>query len=329
MILNKDKKYEAQALAIAMVILVVSSLIGVSIYSRSMKDKGLVLEERASAEALEVSDLILDKLTIYPIKTIIDAIVESESLSVFDYERGIVLKDNNSGDSGITSLLQQLGALEYNTSLSALIDPLCPVSLGANEYQLTLKETDESTYYEIKPGSVWSLPVKNFVTGNSCFLNLKLAVRGDSRSGFVLTYIYCRYDESGNVVDCKEYSREDMLNYCFSDDGVTCNNSNFLDDNWIKYNYNDNSTIGAINLPPAPGVPGESVLSEVRIKAVFGTIGISYTLPSECITGLRMYQLRATANCSGVYRGKEIIIPEAKWHNTLFDYVLFNGEGSI
>jgi len=53
---SKNTKYEAQALAITMVVLVVSAILGLSIYSRAMKDKLLTMEERASAEALEVAD---------------------------------------------------------------------------------------------------------------------------------------------------------------------------------------------------------------------------------------------------------------------------------
>lgn len=323
------KKYESQALAIAMVILVVSSLIGISIYSRSLKDKGLVLEERASAEALEVSDLILDKLTQYPINTVIDAIIASENLTEFNHQEGIVLRDNNSGNLGITSLLRSLGVLEQNISLSELINPLCPITTGSNEYQVTLRETDEHTSYEVKPGNVWSLPVKNLVQSNQCKLNLKFSIKGDSRAGFVLTYIYCKYDENGYAIDCKEYAREDIQNYCFSDDGIECNNENFLDAEWIKGEYNQYEEIDIKEISLFDMVSGGYSLGEIRVKAIFGTIGVSYSLPSECITGLRMYQLRATANCSGVYRGKEIVVPEAKWHNTLFDYVLFNGKGSI
>lgn len=248
------KKYESQALAIAMVILVVSSLIGISIYSRSLKDKGLVLEERASAEALEVSDLVLDKLTQYPINTVIDAIVASENLTEFNHQEGIVLKDNNSGSSGVTSLLRSLGVLEQNISLSELINPLCPITTGSNEYQVTLRETDEHTSYEVKPGNVWSLPVKNLVQSNQCKLNLKFSIKGDSRAGFVLTYIYCKYDENGYAIDCKEYAREDIQNYCFSDDGIECNNENFLDSEWIK-KYNENGEIVIeIVIPPFGGV---------------------------------------------------------------------------
>ncbi len=317
MILNKDKKYEAQALAIAMVVMVVSSLIGISIYSRSMKDKGLVLEERASAEALEVADLILDKLTPYPMSFVVDAIVEIKELDEFNYENGIVLKENRE-NTDLTRLLTKLEVLQIG-NLSDLLGPLCPVSQGLNEYQLTLKESDNDTYYEVKAGSAWSLPTRNLQ--ESCALDLNLEIRGDSRSGFVLTKVYCNYDIDGNVTDCKKYEDDDILNYCFSSNGSDCNNQNFLDEEWTKYRVNDKEVI-SLSI-------GEYPLSEVRIKAIFGTIGITYSLPSECVNGFRMYQLRATANCSGVYRGKEIIIPEAKWYNPLFDYVLFNSGGSL
>ena len=73
-------------------------------------------------------------------------------------------------------------------------------------------------------------------------------------------------------------------------------------------------------------------LDEVRIKAVGGTVAIAQDLDDSTCTdldGLRMIQITAGANCNGVYRAKEIIIPENKWHSTIFDYVIFNGEGSI
>ena len=94
---RRTTKYSGQALAIAMVVLVVSSLIAISIYSRTMKDKGLTLEERASAEALEVSDVILNKLTLYPVQEVIKALVDIELVSGEDYnaslKEGIVLTE--------------------------------------------------------------------------------------------------------------------------------------------------------------------------------------------------------------------------------------------
>ena len=348
--INNLKKYDGQALAIAMVILVVSSLIAISIYSRTMKDKGLSLEERASAEALEVSDILLDRLSQFPMSTVIDAILEmdiAQGITEYPYSTGILLRENSSETgNNITTLLrsESLKILDESQTISEFLTPLCPIDQG-NEYQVTLKEADPNTYYEIKPGNIWSLPVRNLIKQDGCALNLKLAVRGDTRAGFVLMKIYCNYDEDGNVVNCKEYDfgglgeeyvveNDDIVNYCFSNEEESeCNNPNFRDsENWRKYypeggkyieaGMFDNYSVDLENL-------ADYMLSEVRIKAVGGTVGISYILPEECLTGLRMFQLRATANCYGVYRGKEVLIPEQKWHNAIFDYVILNGEGSL
>jgi hypothetical protein len=72
--MNKKNKYESQALAIAMVVMVVSSIIAMSIFFRAQKDRTLTLEERASAEALEISDLIIDKLTQFSIEDVFEEI---------------------------------------------------------------------------------------------------------------------------------------------------------------------------------------------------------------------------------------------------------------
>jgi hypothetical protein len=346
----EDNKYSAQALAIAMVVLVVSSLIAMSVYSRTSRDKSMALEERASAEALEVSDLILDKIMLYNAKDLVEAVSGLSRFSleeVADYTEGVVLKENDKV-TDITELFRSVNILEADEVLSDLVDPLCPINVGTNEYQLTVKEMDHSSYYEIRSGHVWSLPVKNLMEANLCLLNLKLTVRGDSRAGFSVIKKFCRYDVYGEVVDCEEFNPEDpdkdhFTNYCFSSGNLSsCNNTDFVDsDNWIKYNPDDKDNEG-IELEierrlvevgeggdPVTQAPTEYQLSEIRVKAIGGTIGISYYLPEDCLSGFRMYQLRATANCQGVYRGKEILIPEAKWYNVLFDYVLFNGEGSM
>ena len=54
--------YTAQALAIIMIILIVSSIIGFSVFIRSIRDKKSIKQERESAEAYEVVDMILDNM---------------------------------------------------------------------------------------------------------------------------------------------------------------------------------------------------------------------------------------------------------------------------
>jgi hypothetical protein len=333
MIELKDK-YEGQALAITMVVLVVSALIGLSIYSRSMKDRMLTLEERASAEALEVSDLAIERLTLLPIEEVAEQFV-----SVFDevganLEDGVVLTEGGGEDKDqVSRLFRNLGIIGDNQNVSDLLAPICPPDQGGNEYELTLKTANEDTFYEVRAGNVWSIPARDILKNrDDCALEMNFAIRGESRAGFVISRIYCHnYDAKGIPTSCDKYETKKghVDKYCFSSasDRALCNDPDkFYDEggasHWIKFNPEE-------DVLPVIELSGSNDPSEVRIKAVGGTIGISYSLPEGCIEDFRMFQLRATANCQGVYRGKEILIPEQKWHETIFDYVIFNGEGSL
>lgn len=325
--LNKDKKYEAQALAMAMVIMVVSSIIAMSVYFRSQKDKTLTLEERASAEALEISDLIIDKLTLFPVQDVIEKVSELQE-EPFDYSIGTVPPlSENFDTSEISSLLSSLGVEENIRALS-----ICPIDIengeSFNEYQLTIRQADENTYFEIRPGQVWSLPIKGYDLDANCLMSLNFAVRGDPGAGFSVIKSYAK-DYLSSTPSYKDYDYLDIQNYCFADTDSSCNNqdNSFFDSNWEKYNITESNSEVPIELKE---VVDGYVLDEVRIKAIGGTVGLKYkTTPPECLTGLRMIHLRVTANCYGVYRGKEVLIPEKKWHNTLFDYAVFNGQNSI
>lgn len=339
---NRNTKYEAQALAITMVVLVVSAILGLSIYSRSMKDKLLTIEERASAEALEVADLTLDRLTSKPIEDVVTAISElgKEADPMDTLESGFVLTENDSGDNYITRLLANEGeyfdtpildTVKY-PSYSALLSPICPTDVGGNEYQITLKSAEEN--YEVRSGHSWSLPARDILKSKTnCVLELNVEMAGDSRAGFVVSKFYCDYDANGIATDCEEYQVNSNFveKYCFSDDDINCNDvPRFYepDSPWVKVPTEGFSNDYPMSLASSP--------TEIRVTAIGGTVNVGYKVlnsedsaSTECAQGLRMYQLRATANCNGVYRGKEILIPEAKWHDSIFDYVIFNNEGPI
>lgn len=343
--MNKgNKKYEAQALAITMVVLVVSAILGLSIYSRAMKDKLLTIEERASAEALEVADLTLDRLTSKPTDEVVAAIsdlgVEADPTATL--EDGFVLTENEE-DQYITRLFSNdNGSEEYfNNPILAyaegqqyadLLSPICPLDVAGNEYQITLKSAEEN--YEIRSGHSWSIPARDVLKSKSnCRLDLNIEMAGDSRAGFVVSKYYCDYDANGIATDCEEYqvSSDFTDKYCFSDDGIECNDvSRFYDPGspWQKVPTEGHVIEYQMSFADSP--------TEVRVTAIGGTVDIGYTIwdptdptSTRCSQGLQMYQLRATANCNGVYRGKEILIPEEKWHDSIFDYVIFNDQGPI
>ncbi len=317
------EKYPAQALAIAMVVLVVSSILAISIYSRISKDKTLSLDERASAEALEVSDLILDYLTGASIG---DVITAAENISgTQTVETGISLTENTD-TTQISSLLETIG---INAGLNSL--DICPLTIGGNSYTLTLSEGDLNTFFEIRPGQMMALPLKGMILGDDCSTFIKAAVRGDSTAGFTLTKVYAKDYANGLATSYKPYDESDVTHYCFSS-GSKCNNSNFLDStsdgvNWI-YFPDDNTQQIDLDLK---ATSGEYQLDEVKITAIGGTVGIAYKInnPETCTQDLKMINVQAAANCSGSYRGKSVLIPKKQWESPIFNYTIFNGEGSL
>lgn len=394
--------YSGQALAIVMLVLVVSALIGLSIYSRTRKDKALSLEERASAEALEVSDIILNSLTEFSTDQMIKGLKDvlyDDPAEELDLVNGVELRENEEEEQ-ITKLFQKLGLDEVLgvESLSKLMGPLCPIESSTNEYKLTFKEADPDMSYSVLPGFSWAYSTRkiHLQDGQDCSLEIFPKPSGYEGAGFVLSKIYCTYDEKGRAEKCKEYEYDtdddDIRSYCFGED--ECNNEGFEDlENWIVYNPREQRGVSILldkidtnipetqvgdenqgddisdsdgedgdtnnndgrgpqvprdpgyNLPGVPSEPGEvegiytlpglldtwrtSIQpSEIRLQAVGGTVNVSFKL-NGCSAGDKFYLLRVTANCMGTYRGKEIIIPEEKWHHSLFDYVLFNAKGNL
>lgn len=307
---NLNTKYKGQALAIAMVVLVVSSIIGLSVYSRISKEKTQTLDERASAESLEVSDFLLDYISSKPIEDVLGATTLNKTLT-------------ESTEPEITNLLK---SLNINEDLSQL--NICPVGQTGNEYYLNISIADENTYFEIRPGQTFSIPVRG-TTFNplKCTPSITLSVvpRGDTDSGFSVSKIFGKdYTTLPYANDYKDYTFTDTRNYCFSS-GSVCNNTETFQDGWEI--FKDNNTEKQTYL--LNEVVSTYPLDEIKIKAVGGTIGISYKPPVGCEEGFRMIKIQAGATCNGVYRGKEILVPERKWTSPVFDYVLFNGEGNL
>ncbi|HAM37721.1 MAG: hypothetical protein UR96_C0002G0007 [candidate division WS6 bacterium GW2011_GWC1_36_11] len=319
----KKETYSAQALAIAMVVLVVSSILAISIYSRVSKDKTLSLDERNSAEALEVSDLILNYLTAAPIDSTIETI-EGTGQSLND-PTGITLTESAS-KTEISDLLDSFQGV--TNSLDNL--SICPLNVSDNTYSLNIRKADLDTYFEVRPGQIMALPIKNTPLGEDCNTTLKATVRGDSGAAFSITYIYAKgYNTEGFATYYKPYSEDDVLNYCFASSGI-CNNEATLGGglNWVAF-PDDNSTSLNIDLNDDTYVSDDYVLDEVKITAIGGTVGISYSIPTACTEELNMINIQAGANCSGTYRGKSVLIPKKQWEVPIFNYVLFNGEGTL
>ncbi len=326
----KKEKYSGQALALAMVVLVVSSILAISIYSRVSKDKTLSLDERNSAESLEVSDLILNYLTSSPIKEIVTEIEKDPSKDL-DSENGITLTESSStGEIG--TLLDTITGM--TNSLSTL--SICPTTVADNTYILNIRKADLETFYEVRAGQIMALPIKELSVGlpaeaATCQTTIRAAVRGDDGAGFSISQIYGRdYSNGTSAAQYKPYEEDDILNYCFATGG-SCN-SDTLDNgqNWIAYEDDGTGEIDPIYLNAKKTFGGLVYnLDEIKITAIGGTIGIAYEIPSACTSELNMLNVQVGATCSGTYRGKSILVPARQWEVPLFNYVIFNGEGTL
>lgn len=322
----KKERYSAQALAIAMVVLVVSSILAISIYSRVSKDKTLSLDERNSAEALEVSDLVLNYLTAAPIQTTLRTVDPTGEL--LSNTSGITLSESSS-KTEISDLLDSLGGI--SNSLDNL--SICPISVSDNTYFLNIRKADLATYFEVRPGQIMALPIKGLslpADAGACQTTIKTAVRGDSGAGFAVTKVYARNYTNGIAASYKPYEEADVLNYCFASSS-TCNSEGTLGGglNWIPFKDDGSQDIIVALNEKKTYNSTEYSLDEIKITAVGGTIGISYSIPTGCTEELNMINVQAGANCSGTYRGKSVLIPAKQWEVPLFNYVLFNGEGSL
>ncbi len=337
----KNKTYKAQALAIIMVILVISSIIGFSVFSRITNQKKNLIQERDSAEAYQVADMILDNLLLSEPEDWVNAgmsgITYTESL--FQIGDGVdpvsppssqlitninaeweseeektvinemeIEKDNVSGKKEISDLTKQLGHALDLQSLN-----ICPLNEHDNKYTLQLTNTNEDTIFDLRPGETFVFPLAEGGF-QGCQINLTFPKAETSQGGFTVNNIYT---EGDNI---KAYDFEDTINYCFIGQSEDCSNENFTNpDGWDK-------------LPSASDtplqLPIESTHERIQITAIAEDLSFKFSM-SDCDKDIELWQLRASATCNGTYRAKEVIVPNVGWSFSIFNYVFFNGFGDI
>ncbi|MGI6484390.1 MAG: hypothetical protein ACOX0R_02100 [Candidatus Dojkabacteria bacterium] len=291
----QKKTYAGQALAIIMVVLVVSSIIGFSVFTRSLRDKKSTIQERDSAEAYEVADMILDNMLLTSLK---------------DWENNGLARDTELSNNEISNLFKAL-----NTPLDVTTFSICPLSVnGNNKYTLALKNADENTRIQIQPGQAFTFVSDGTELSPECSITVKFW-SPQSNSGFMINKIYRDAISSGNI---KDYDYSDADAYCFGPI-TNCGSFSKVPD-LVPYNTSEPLTILMSSNPP---------IDRVQIIAINDIVTFSYNVNPSCGEKFRSVVLRSSATCNGVYRAKEVIIPEAKSNYSIFNYVLFNGVGSL
>lgn len=335
------KTYKAQALAIIMVTLVVASIIGFSVSSRLVTQRKSVLDERNSSEALQVVDMILDNILLSsPDEWEAvgmqnkDVYVEVQGKEEFQdppnkpdpippYESQLIKKSYARDDLFelkpepaepiiIKDPIIRKG-VEISDLMEALGNPLnlqeldiCPVSQDNNRYTLKLQDTDENTKFYIQSGESFVFPINEI---EACSINLTFDSKS-SGTGLVINKIYA--DGNGTKV----YDYQDTESYCIG----PCNKDLFdTETKWIEH-----SSLGTpLSIPIDPQM---KIVQLTAITAGNKDLIFSFSTPG-CENPLKLWNLQASATCSGTYRAKETIVPHDGWAYPLFNHVIFNGYG--
>ncbi len=298
------KTFRGQALAIVMVVLVVASIIGVSLFSRMAKENQSALNQQDSALAEEQSDAILDIFAGADIETLeekigedVDGAIEFDSLSSSEFATFI---DDIGGDP-----------------LALPDENFC--SGGNSEIGITVTQTDMDDFLEVQTGSVRSYNFDGATVVDPCTLRVGFRAVSEA-SVFIVKFVR----DDGSEMD---------QHYCITPDGTACSSvdnveylTEFLSSgNTLSWNAGDNAYYTWINFVNRVA----QRVVEIRVLPLAGTLAVAdhFSTDPNCIDReFRAIKITSEVNCNGSYRGKEIYLPGSGnlGYSTLFDYAIYD-----
>ena len=296
---KKFKTYSGQALAIIMIVLVVSSIIGFSVFNRSLRDKKSTIQERDSGEAYEVVDILLDTMLQYLSEEWMDGRIAFKET----YET-----------NGTTYNLQDLLAT-YNPDFDITSLNMCKVEEGSNKYTLKLDFGNADTMYQVEPGQAFTFLVEDGDQPPAgCSIKVTFVTAGlPENTGFMLSKIFRKSLAIPTQIEDYNYSHAET--YCLFG---ACNNFQKLP-----------SGLPSFLNPFFINMNEPLLLDRAQIIAINNPIQFQFEPTAQCGDRFKTLVLRTSATCNGVYRAKEIIVPVHRAHFSIFNYVLFNGNGPM
>ena len=303
------KKYSGQAIAIIMIVLVVAVVIGGSLYSRVVRNKGEVVDTIDSQKALEQAGNVLDAFVAIDLSSLQNLI--SQQLKSSPNEE--IILDNLSKINEFLLLLNS----EDNLDLSLLDlgnDNLCSEPV----VNITYAQLTDGIEYEV--GNVMAINVGGRSIPSGCQAQLSFYTSGSGDHLFTTETLYM--DSNGSV---HPYSLEDMELYCL-------NNLN-------SYNCGD-GIISPTSSIKEVLMPGEGInidfseypnLYEFRIVPLKEKIRIGLNGNESCNRFFDNYLIKSTVNCNGQERTMQVVIPNVinVGYYSIFDYTLYNSSGIL
>lgn len=324
--MNKNT-FKAQALAMVMVVLVVASIIGVSLFSRMSKEKQSSVNEQDSSVSSSLVDGTLDFFVGADINKV-ESVLNDDSLTVkggtFDSIKGVA---------------QYLG--QPNIDIVKDIDPdLFQVSpdeelcQGDNFIKVDLSYSDTEDFVEVQPGSLMAYNLKDAVILNSCELNVRMKAMNE-----VAVFIVKRV-----MVSDADVVTESVENYCINQN-VSSECDMITVDDVHDFGGLDDSEPDAQSIWSTTNVDSDAnarlltfylddertnKVAEIRILPLKGVLAVNNSQSREdCVADGRQFRsirVTAEATCNDSYRGKQMFIPGSGnlGYSTLFDYGIYD-----
>ncbi|MBP5204296.1 hypothetical protein J6Z48_01510, partial [bacterium] len=343
------KKIPGQAVVIAMILLIVVSIIGLSLAYRMRKDNEGTLDKTTSAEALEISNSVVNVISLVDTNLLYKN-VEQEANKTQDSDGNSVYTKRISGVDEIKSFLQNEVGISFSdgkniTELAAFENLFSNCGNGeggtASDVYMNLTTTPQSII-EIPDSVTIGYSVQGQTVKDGCSLNLSFDPVLSSSIGVVVQKVYSRLYSNG-LYEYKNYDLNDTKEFCVYKNGTSCDTTKYIGSAWGNLEANtvlNFYTDGRVGIPlreedlSVDGAPTGYMLDEIRITPVGGNVYLSSSLSEPGCAGkldLVGLKVEVVATCNGTSRGKEVVVPRENndSYATTFDYVLYNSQGKL
>ncbi len=308
------KKYSGQAIAIIMVVLVVATVIGASLYSRMIRNRGEIVDTRESQRALEQADTILDTFIssdLILLQVAITDLLGSEDSYTFDSIGG--LREFLMSKDIDATIITEFG----NTS------SWCEDSTSTIEITVGYADANSPIEYDVGEVMAINLGSVNMATYPTCSANLTFTTAGSGDHLFTIKKVYMN-KATGDV---SPYQLTHMQLYCLTSDSIVANCGQGV----VAPSTSPSPILQKFTSGGSLSIPlTEANLYEVRVIPLKEKLGVAM-VPSNCGNVLNNYTVRTKVVCKGDSREKEVVIPNQNnmGYPAIFDYTIYNANGTL
>lgn len=305
--------YSGQAIAIIMVILVVATVLGASLYSRTLKNKEAAINTKDSMMAVEQADSLLDLFVRADFSFLQKLSTEIQS-EAKEFDNTASIKDFLDGEG-------------VDTTIISSVNDWCEDSSRGSSLKLTISQAESTDFVDVRVGSarVFNLQGNTYTGGGDCNLTLTFESRDNAPTLFTIKEIYG--NDQGEVAEyVNDGSTDDMVAYCFKPGSSSCTQEDLegiaAPAGSFKPLLAGNTLSVTLNK-----TRGEYTLQQVRVIPLNLTLAVSHSIGNCSQNNKFTYmKVNAAVNCFGSFREKQIMVPGADslGYSSLFDYTIYN-----